>query len=222
MEDPPMAAPASPNGAATVKKPKPGKKSRPPVFKTKFTPDEDAKLQQVVEEFGHHDWALVSFLHGTRNPRQCRERYQNYLSPTLRADPWTSEEDALLVEKCAQYGTKWNKISEFFTNRSDNSLRNRWQMLERRDTRQRRNVGSPRPRVPGNSVPPPPRPPGLSSVPMNPSPIGPQSPIPEADRTQTDPEQSLKNRLELAEKVDSECNIFRQDEPDIWSTMSKF
>jgi hypothetical protein len=48
------------------------------------------------------------------------------------------EEDAMLLAKYAEYGTKWNQIAPFFTNRSNNSLRNRWQMLNRHDLRDRR------------------------------------------------------------------------------------
>jgi hypothetical protein len=94
-------------------------------LKTKFTPAEDEKLQDLVTEFGPNDWSMLAFLHGTRNARQCRERYQNYLAPTLRSDPWSPAEDALLLEKYAEFGSRWNPIADFFTDRSANSLRNR-------------------------------------------------------------------------------------------------
>jgi hypothetical protein len=68
----------------------------------------------------------------TRNPRQCRERFKNYLDPELNREPWTEEEDSLLEEKYREFGAKWNKIGQFFLNRSDNSLRNRWMMIDRR------------------------------------------------------------------------------------------
>jgi hypothetical protein len=68
----------------------------------------------------------------TRNARQCRERWQNYLDPELRRSPWTAEEDLLLQAKVAEYGAGWHKISTFFVNRSPLSLRNRWQQFERR------------------------------------------------------------------------------------------
>jgi hypothetical protein len=67
-----------------------------------------------------------------RNVRQCRERYKNYLAPNLRQGDWTAEEDALLTQLFMEHGAKWNTISRSFVNRSDISLRNRWQQLERR------------------------------------------------------------------------------------------
>jgi hypothetical protein len=80
--------------------------------KVKFTSAEDARLLDLV-------------------PRQCRERYQNYLNPELRNDSWTLEEDTLLENKCDELGPKWSRIAKFFENRSDNALRNRWMMLNR-------------------------------------------------------------------------------------------
>ncbi|OHT00849.1 hypothetical protein TRFO_32417 [Tritrichomonas foetus] len=99
--------------------------------KIKFTPEEDQKLLQLVQEHGSKDWIKISQLIGTRNPRQCRERFKNYINPELRKDNWTKEEDDLLLQKYSVFGGKWNKISKYFVNRSDNHLRNRWMMLAR-------------------------------------------------------------------------------------------
>ena len=99
--------------------------------KCKFTPEEDQKLRELVQAHGTSSWKLISNLMGTRNLRQCRERWKNYLDPVLRNDPWTLEEDQLLVQKYSEFGPRWNKISRFFVNRSDNNIRNRWQLMLR-------------------------------------------------------------------------------------------
>jgi hypothetical protein len=103
--------------------------------KVKFTPEEDARLLELVREYGPKEWITVASLMQTRNPRQCRERYNNYMDPNLRHDGWTAEEDALLDEKYREIGPKWNSIGKAFANRSDNALRNRWMMMNRRQTR---------------------------------------------------------------------------------------
>ena len=107
------------------------KVKKPAPIKIKFTAEEDAALLKLVQQFGAKDWIKISSLIGTRNPRQCRERFKNYLNPELRKDQWTKEEDELLERKFKEYGAKWNKISKFFVNRSDNALRNRWMMIAR-------------------------------------------------------------------------------------------
>ncbi|KAH0795990.1 Myb-like DNA-binding domain containing protein [Histomonas meleagridis] len=104
--------------------------SKAPI-KSKFSLQEDAKLLSLVLEHGTKNWIQISQLMGTRNPRQCRERWNNYINPDLRKDPWTPEEDKILEEKYAEIGPKWNKLARFFENRSDNSIRNRWMMISR-------------------------------------------------------------------------------------------
>lgn len=102
-------------------------------LKNKFTPEEDEKLRQLVSMYGTNAWSTIASLMGTnRNHRQCRERWKNYVDPTLMNNqPWNYDDDRLLVEKYAELGPKWNKIAKFFHNRSDNSIRNRWQLIIR-------------------------------------------------------------------------------------------
>jgi hypothetical protein len=98
----------------------------------KFSPEEDARLLSLVAEHGADDWTTISALMGNRNARQCRERYRNYVDPNLSNAPWTADEDRLLEDKVTEFGTRWNRVAVFFSNRSDMALRNRWQMIERR------------------------------------------------------------------------------------------
>jgi hypothetical protein len=80
--------------------------------------------------------------------RQCKERWTYYLSPRLNHQPWTEDEDAQLIEKQAEYGAKWVRIAQFFPNRTDAMVTNRFQMLQRRRTkdqrRQERKTNKPR------------------------------------------------------------------------------
>jgi hypothetical protein len=100
--------------------------------KAKFTRNEDLRLCELVETIGMTNWPKIASLMPDRNARQCRERYRNYLDPDLRWDRWTPEEDKLLIAKFRDLGPRWNTIGQFFVNRSDNALRNRWQQLSRR------------------------------------------------------------------------------------------
>lgn len=101
--------------------------------KLQFTPSEDNKLKQFVQMVGDKDWELISQMMENRNPRQCMERWNKYLSPDINRSPWTDEEDALLISKHAELGAKWVKISKFFNNRTDAALKNRWNVLLRRE-----------------------------------------------------------------------------------------
>ena len=99
----------------------------------KWTKEEDMKLLHMVEIFGFKDWRNLSKNIEGRNTRQCRERWQNYLNPNLNHENWTLEEDNILLKMRDEYGPKWKLISKYFTNRTDQMIKNRYNALIRID-----------------------------------------------------------------------------------------
>lgn len=98
-----------------------------------FTPEEDCLLIDLVAQFGNDSWTTISSYMEKRNARQCKDRYTSYLSPTINNGPYSEEEDDLLRKKYNEIGPKWVKISKFFPNRTDISVKCRWAVLNRRD-----------------------------------------------------------------------------------------
>lgn len=114
------------------------KPTHKPHPKSKFTPEEDAKLRELVSVHGDVDWAKISTEMGTRSPRQCRERWITYLSPSVIVGNFTDEEDTLLINLQRDFGSHWKRIAMWFPNRTDVSLRNRWAVLKRREAKENR------------------------------------------------------------------------------------
>jgi hypothetical protein len=118
--------------------PAPSRKPRAkPVYRphSKFTPEEDFKLRQLVGEHGPNAWRAIAKLMPDRNSRQCRERWLNYLNPNLNTEPWTAAEDCLLEQTYAALGPRWVYITQFFPSRTDAMLKNRFQVLQRKGQR---------------------------------------------------------------------------------------
>jgi hypothetical protein len=110
-------------------------KYRPGHFtpKIKFTAEEDARLRELVARFGHWDWRLISRKLGTRNARQCRERWHNYLNPEISPPArWTAQEDAWLEAAVLAVGPHWATVQGFFPHRSKINIHNRFVVLQRR------------------------------------------------------------------------------------------
>jgi len=103
--------------------------------KTKFTEQEDTLLAQLVGHFGEEKWNEISLYMNGRSIRQCRERWRNYLSPSINRSEWSLQEDALLASKYEELGPKWKQISRFFQNRTDISLKNRLLVLVRKESK---------------------------------------------------------------------------------------
>lgn len=109
------------------------KQKKKPIFKNhyKFSKEEDRRLIFLVSIFGEKDWRNLAKKMDGRNPRQCRERWQNYLNPNLNRQSWTKEEDEMLMKMKDEYGSKWKLISNYFQNRTDAMVKNRYNLLMR-------------------------------------------------------------------------------------------
>jgi hypothetical protein len=88
-----------------------GRRVRP---HAKFSCAEDDRLRRLVEALGPSNLAAISQHMGTKNTRQCRERWCNCLDSGLNRAEWSGDEDALLVRKYFELGAKWVQIIKFF------------------------------------------------------------------------------------------------------------
>ncbi|KAK7243692.1 hypothetical protein RIF29_38502 [Crotalaria pallida] len=106
-------------------------------IKSQWTPDEDKVLLQLVRLFGPKKWSHVAtFLKG-RNGKQCRERWHNHLRPNIKKDSWTEEEDKMLIEAHKEVGNKWVEIARRLPGRTENTVKNHWNAVKRRQITKR-------------------------------------------------------------------------------------
>jgi len=103
----------------------------------KFTKAEDDLLKRLVDKYGESNWMQVAAQMKTRSPRQCRERFRNYLSDHIVNGPWTLQEEQLLEEKVREHGQKWSVVSQYFETRSDVNVKNHWTALVNRQQREK-------------------------------------------------------------------------------------
>jgi hypothetical protein len=64
-----------------------------------------------------------------RTGKMCKERWNNYLNPSILRGPWTEREDIVALEKYKIFGNKWSSISKFIENRTESSVKNRIKSL---------------------------------------------------------------------------------------------
>jgi hypothetical protein len=101
-----------------------------------FTPEEDDRLRELVGKHGDCDWDRIASKIYRRDARQCRDRWCNYLSPHVVHSAWSRADDQLLEEKVAEMGRRWISIAPYFPGRTEINVRNRWNYLQKRSSRE--------------------------------------------------------------------------------------
>ncbi|CAD8119254.1 unnamed protein product [Paramecium sonneborni] len=93
----------------------------------RWTPEEDQKLQKLIEEYGDKNWRKISEIIEGRNPIQCLHRWTKILKPGLKKGAWEVNEDNKLLEWVKNNGAcKWSLCADNITGRSGKQCRERW------------------------------------------------------------------------------------------------
>lgn len=92
----------------------------------RWSQEEDKKLTDIIGRHGACNWSHIGELHGTRDGKQCRERWMYHIGPNINKSPLSNEEIALVMKMQARYGNKWSNISAMMPGRTASSIKNHW------------------------------------------------------------------------------------------------
>lgn len=97
--------------------------------KGRWTKEEDQTLLILVETFGE-SWKFISNIMKTRNDKQVRSRYINFIFHGINKKKFTAEEDKILLEKFSEFKQNWVQYTKYLENRSPRQVENRLKSLK--------------------------------------------------------------------------------------------
>jgi hypothetical protein len=108
---------------------------KPNLGKGRWNSNEDDFLIKLVGEHGT-DWNKVASVWQSEQPKcrtckQIRDRWVKKLDPNVSREPYTENEDKLILELHQEHGNLWTKIAKHLPGRVGESVKTRFQALER-------------------------------------------------------------------------------------------
>ncbi|XP_059445704.1 transcription factor MYB106-like [Corylus avellana] len=92
-----------------------------------WTPEEDQKLLDYIDEHGHGSWRALPAKAGLRRcGKSCRLRWTNYLRPDIKRGKFSLQEEQTIIQLHALLGNRWSAIATHLPKRTDNEIKNYW------------------------------------------------------------------------------------------------
>eukprot|EP01028_Stygiella_incarcerata_P003318 TRINITY_DN1653_c0_g2_i1.p1 TRINITY_DN1653_c0_g2~~TRINITY_DN1653_c0_g2_i1.p1 ORF type:complete len:732 (+),score=256.83 TRINITY_DN1653_c0_g2_i1:145-2340(+) len=91
---------------------------------------EDEILKAAVMKYGLHQWQRVASLLPRKSASQCKRRWQEFVSPSVKKTDWTREEEEKLLHLAKIFPTRWRTIAPLVGRTADQCIQHYEKLLD--------------------------------------------------------------------------------------------
>ncbi|KIW06643.1 uncharacterized protein PV09_02353 [Verruconis gallopava] len=106
-----------------------------------WTNVEDAILTASISKYGLNQWARVSSLLARKSAKQCKSRWENYLSPDVKKTEWSKDEDEKLLHLVKVLPSSFRTISSIIGRSAQQCIARYQQLLDEAEKREEGELG---------------------------------------------------------------------------------
>ena len=74
---------------------------------------EDEILKAAIMKYGLNQWSRISSLLPRKSAKQCKQRWYEWLDPSIKKTEWTRDEDEKLLQLARVFPSQWRTIAPF-------------------------------------------------------------------------------------------------------------
>ena len=74
---------------------------------------EDEILKAAIMKYGLNQWSRISSLLQRKSAKQCKQRWYEWLDPSIKKTEWTRAEDEKLLQLSRVFPSQWRTIAPF-------------------------------------------------------------------------------------------------------------
>jgi len=115
--------------------------ARKPSKSRSWTAQEDQLVRDLVKEHGLRKWAFIASCLEGKTQKQVYARWRDYLQPGISCQPWSKQEQKLLVALHMKVGNQWAVLAKMMPGRSPNAIKNRFHATRRKLERSQKRLG---------------------------------------------------------------------------------
>ena len=103
-----------------------------------WTNVEDEILKVAVMKYGLNQWSRISSLLIRKTAKQCKARWNEWLSPTVNKTVWSQQEDAELQRLVRMLPSQWKTVAQMMGRTAAQCVERYEKLLEERANRKTR------------------------------------------------------------------------------------